>query len=86
MANHITWWLVLHDAALLGIACQLGFMINMSVISYYEPVTILTLNNGNAALLVAFGMLAIALLVLGLRHVLIDEQWVLPEKLVKVSF
>jgi len=35
---------------------------------------------------VAFGMLAMALLVLGLRHVLTDEQWVLPEKFVKLSF
>jgi nitric oxide reductase subunit B len=31
-------------------------------------------------------MLAMALLVLGLRHVLTDEQWVLPEKVVKLSF
>ena len=63
-----------------------GFLINMPVVSYYEAGTILTLNHGHAALLGAFGMLAMALLVLGLRHVLTDEQWALPEKFVKVSF
>ena len=63
-----------------------GFLINMPVVSYYEAGTILTLNHGHAALLGAFGMLAMALLVLGLRHVLTDEQWVLPEKFVKLSF
>jgi nitric oxide reductase subunit B len=31
-------------------------------------------------------MLAMALLVLGLRHVLTDEQWLVPEKFVKLSF
>ena len=63
-----------------------GFLINMPVVSYFEAGTILTLNHGHAALLGAFGMLAMALLVLGLRHVLTSEQWVLPEKFVKLSF
>jgi len=63
-----------------------GFLINMPVVSYFEAGTILTLNHGHAALLGAFGMLAMALLVLGLRHVLTDEQWALPEKFVKFSF
>ncbi len=63
-----------------------GFLINMPVVSYFEAGTVLTLNHGHAALLGAFGMLAMALLVLGLRHVLTDDQWVLPEKFVKVSF
>ena len=63
-----------------------GFLINMPVVSYFEAGTILTLNHGHAALLGAFGMLAMALLVLGLRHVLTDDQWVLPQKFVKVSF
>ena len=63
-----------------------GFLINMPVVSYFEVGTVLTLNHGHAALLGAFGMLAMALLVLGLRHVLTDEQWILPEKLVKLSF
>lgn len=63
-----------------------GFLINMPVVSYYEAGTILTLNHGHAALLGAFGMLAMALLVLGLRHVLTEEQWEVPEKFVKLSF
>lgn len=63
-----------------------GFLINMPVVSYFEVGTVLTLNHGHAALLGAFGMLAMALLVLCLRHVLTDEQWVTPEKWVKVSF
>ena len=63
-----------------------GFLINMPVVSYFEVGTVLTLNHGHAALLGAFGMLAMALLVLCLRHVLTDEQWVGPEKWVKVSF
>ncbi|MDX9786299.1 MAG: cbb3-type cytochrome c oxidase subunit I [Desulfobacterales bacterium] len=63
-----------------------GFLINMPVVSYFEAGTILTLNHGHAALLGAFGMLAMALVVLGLRHVLTDAQWVLPEKFVKLSF
>ncbi len=64
-----------------------GFLINMPVVSYFEVGTILTLNHGHAALLGAFGMLAMALMVMGLRHVLTDAQWAAgPEKLVKVSF
>ena len=63
-----------------------GFLINMPVVSYFEAGTILTLNHGHAALLGAFGMLAMALVVLGLRHVLTDEQWMMPEKFIKVSF
>ncbi|WP_054032331.1 nitric-oxide reductase large subunit [Desulfatitalea tepidiphila] len=63
-----------------------GFLINMPVVSFYEVGTVLTLNHGHAALLGAFGMLAMALLVLCLRHVLSDAQWVVPEKWVKVSF
>ncbi|KKM01351.1 hypothetical protein LCGC14_1795300 [marine sediment metagenome] len=63
-----------------------GFLINMPVVSYFEAGTILTLNHAHAAFLGAFGMLAMALLVLGLRHVLTDEQWVLPEKFVRLSF
>jgi nitric oxide reductase subunit B len=63
-----------------------GFLINMPVVSYFEVGTVLTLNHGHAALMGAFGMLAMALLVLCLRHVLTDEQWAAPEKWVKISF
>ncbi len=63
-----------------------GFLINMPVVSYFEVGTALTTNHGHAALMGAFGMLAMALIVLGLRQVLTDEQWKRPEKYVKVSF
>ena len=63
-----------------------GFLINMPVVSYFEAGTVLTLNHGHAALLGAFGMLAMALLVLSLRHVLTEDQWALPAKFVQVSF
>lgn len=42
-----------------------GFLINMPAVSYFEAGTVLTLNHGHAALLGAFGMLAMALMVLG---------------------
>ncbi|MGD9974205.1 MAG: nitric-oxide reductase large subunit [Desulfatirhabdiaceae bacterium] len=63
-----------------------GFLINMPVVSYFEAGTILTLNHGHAALLGAFGMLGMALLVLTLRHALTDEQWAAPEKFIRISF
>jgi nitric oxide reductase subunit B len=56
------------------------------VVSCFEAGTILTLDHGHAALLCAFSMLAMALSVLGLRHVLTDAQWAVPEKFIKVSF
>jgi len=60
-----------------------GFLINMPIVSYFEAGTILTLNHGHAALLGAFGMLVMALLVLGLRHVLTDEQWCCRKNLLR---
>jgi nitric oxide reductase subunit B len=63
-----------------------GFLINMPVVSYYEAGTMLTANHGHAALMGAFGMLALALMILTLRQVLPDEQWKTPEKFIKVSF
>jgi len=63
-----------------------GFLINMPVVSYFEVGTLLTPNHGHSALMGAFGMLAMALVVLGLRQVMPDEQWERPEKYIKVSF
>jgi len=63
-----------------------GFLINLPIISYYEVGTMLTPNHGHAAFMGAFGMLAVALLVLGLRHVLTEEQWKKPEKFIRISF
>lgn len=63
-----------------------GFLINMPVVSYFEAGTVLTLNHGHAALLGAFGMLGMALLVLTLRHVLTEEPWEVPAKFIRISF
>jgi nitric oxide reductase subunit B len=63
-----------------------GFLINLPIISYFEIGTLLTPNHGHAALMGVFGMEAVALMVLGFRQVLSDEQWVRPEKYVRVSF
>lgn len=67
-------------------AAVFGFLINLPVVSYFEVGTILTPNHGHAAFMGAFGMLAMALLVLGLRQVSSDEQWVRPEKYIRISF
>jgi nitric oxide reductase subunit B len=63
-----------------------GFLINMPIISYFEVGTLLTPNHGHSALMGAFGMLAMALVVLGLRQATPDEKWQKPEKYIKVSF
>jgi len=63
-----------------------GFLINLPIVSYFEIGTMLTPNHGHAALMGAFGMEAVALVVLACRQVLSDEQWVRPEKFIRVSF
>lgn len=63
-----------------------GFLINLPIISYFEVGTMLTPNHGHAAMMGVFGMLAVALTVFALRQVLTDEQWMLPEKFIRVSF
>lgn len=63
-----------------------GFLINLPVVSYYEAGTMLTANHGHAALMGAFGMLAMALMVLTLRQVMPDAQWPRVEKFIKISF
>jgi|UniRef100_A0A7V6A4S5 nitric oxide reductase subunit B len=63
-----------------------GFLINLPIISYFEVGTTLTPNHGHAALMGAFGMEAVALTVMAFRQVLTDEQWLRPEKLIRVSF
>jgi nitric oxide reductase subunit B len=67
-------------------AAVFGFLINLPVVSYFEIGTGLTLNHGHAAFLGAFGMLAMALLVLALRQVLSDEEWLGPVKYIRISF
>ncbi len=63
-----------------------GFLINLPIISYFEVGTMLTPNHGHAALMGAFGMEAMALTVMAFRQVLSDEEWVRPEKYIRVSF
>lgn len=63
-----------------------GFLINMPVVSYFEVGTMLTTNHGHAALMGAFGMLAMALMVLAFRQTLPDEGWRKIEPLIKTGF
>jgi nitric oxide reductase subunit B len=63
-----------------------GFLINLPIVSYFEIGTTLTPNHGHAALMGAFGMEAVALMVLAFRQALTDKQWARPEKYVRVSF
>jgi len=63
-----------------------GFLINLPIVSYFEVGTILTPNHGHSALMGVFGMLAVALLVFTLRHVLGDAEWGRLEKYIRVSF
>ncbi|MFP5213599.1 MAG: nitric-oxide reductase large subunit [Acidobacteriota bacterium] len=63
-----------------------GFLINLPIVSYFEVGTMLTPNHGHSAFMGAFGMLAMALMVLSLRQVLTEEQWVKPEKYIRISF
>jgi nitric oxide reductase subunit B len=64
----------------------LGFLINLPIVSYFEVGTMLTPNHGHAAMMGVFGMLAVAMMVFALRQVLTDEQWVKPEKYIRISF
>jgi nitric oxide reductase subunit B len=67
-------------------AAIFGFLINLPIVSYFEVGTLLTPNHGHAALMGAFGMEAVALMVLASRQVLTDAQWVRPQKYIKISF
>ena len=63
-----------------------GFLLNLPIVSYFEVGTMLTSNHGHTAMMGVFGMLAVALTIFALRQVSTDEQWVLPEKFIRVSF
>jgi nitric oxide reductase subunit B len=63
-----------------------GFLINLPIVSYFEVGTVLTPNHGHAALMGAFGMLGMSLITIALRQVSTDEEWVLPEKFIRISF
>jgi nitric oxide reductase subunit B len=63
-----------------------GFLVNLPIVSYFEVGTMLTPNHGHTAMMRVFGMLAFALTIFALRQVSTEEQWVLPEKFIWVSF
>jgi nitric oxide reductase subunit B len=63
-----------------------GFLINLPIVSYYEAGTNLTSNHGHAAMMGVFGMLAVAIIVFGLRQSARDEDWPLARRLIKTSF
>ncbi len=63
-----------------------GFLINLPIVSYFEVGTLLTPNHGHAAMMGAFGMLALSLLVLAIRQVLADGEWKRTEKFIRLSF
>ena len=63
-----------------------GFLINLPIVSYFEVGTVLTPNHGHAALFGVFGMLALAVVVFGLRALASEAAWARAERLVRVGF
>ncbi len=63
-----------------------GFLINLPIVSYFEVGTMLTPNHGHSALMGAFGMLGMSMIAIALRQVSTDDEWVRPEKFIRVSF
>jgi nitric oxide reductase subunit B len=64
----------------------LGFLINLPIVSYFEVGTVLTPNHGHAALFGVFGMLALAVVVFGLRALASDAAWARVERLIRFGF
>ena len=63
-----------------------GFLINLPIVSYFEVGTVLTPNHGHAALFGVFGMLALAVVVFGLRALASEAAWARAERLVRFGF
>ncbi len=63
-----------------------GFLINLPIVSYFEVGTVLTPNHGHAALFGVFGMLALAVVVFGLRARASDAAWSRVERLIRLGF
>jgi len=63
-----------------------GFLINLPIVSYFEVGTTLTANHGHAAMFGVFGMLALAVVVFGLRAMQSDAAWNGTEKFIRVGF
>ncbi|MBI2953651.1 MAG: nitric-oxide reductase large subunit [Chloroflexi bacterium] len=82
------WWAVWFLAAVgfwnfLG-AGVFGFLINLPIVSYYEIGTNLTANHGHTALFGVYGMLAIALMLFGLRYLVRSDRW--SDRAAAISF
>jgi nitric oxide reductase subunit B len=54
-------------------------------VSYFEVGTALTPNHGHAALFGVFGMLALAVVIFGLRALASDAAWTRVERLVRIG-
>ena len=63
-----------------------GFLINTPIVSYFEMGTMLTANNGHAAMFGVFGMLGLGVLVFCLRSLQSDAAWRVTEKYVRVGY
>jgi nitric oxide reductase subunit B len=63
-----------------------GFLINLPIVSYFEVGTVLTPNHGHAALFGVFGMLALGVVVFGLRALASEAAWARAERLVRFGF
>ncbi|HET6374118.1 MAG TPA: cbb3-type cytochrome c oxidase subunit I, partial [Candidatus Polarisedimenticolia bacterium] len=63
-----------------------GFLINLPIVSYFEVGTLLTSNHGHTAMFGVFGMLALAVLVFGLRAMQTDAVWEGTKKYVRIGF
>jgi len=63
-----------------------GFLINLPIVSYFEVGTTLTPNHGHAAMMGVFGMLALAIMMYGLRDIVSEGLWARNEKYAKLGF
>lgn len=63
-----------------------GFLINLPIVSYFEVGTLLTPNHGHAALFGVFGMLALAVVVFGIRALASEAAWARAERFIRIGF
>jgi nitric oxide reductase subunit B len=63
-----------------------GFPINLPIVSYFEVGMLLTPDDGHAALFGVFGMLALAVVVFGLRVLATETAWARAERMIRITF
>lgn len=63
-----------------------GFLINLPIVSYFKPGTLLTINHGHAAMMRVFGMLVIGLSFFTIRQSVNEVLWHDLEKYVRTNF